>query len=106
MPKLSKSDQSAKVSANEARRRKEFALARLREMEVAQKAGLLLPASDVRDKWVAILTAIKTAVLRMPDKLAPQMAAAADVREAHTILAAECEAILRELSDDIAYHAG
>jgi hypothetical protein len=106
MPKLSKSDQAAKVSATEARRRKEFALARLRELELAQKAGLLLPASDVRDRWVNILTAIKTAVLRMPDKLAPQMAAAADVREAHTILAAECETILRELSDDIAYHAG
>lgn len=106
MPKLSKADQAAKISATEARRRKEVALARLREMEVAQKAGLLLSASDVRDRWVTILAAVKTAVLRMPDKLAPQMAAAADVREAHTILAGECEAILRELSDDIAYHAG
>jgi hypothetical protein len=106
MPKLSKADQAAKVSATEARRRKELALARLRELELAQKAGMLLPASEVRDRWVTILTAIKTAVLRLPDKLAPQTVAAADVREAHTILAAECEAILRELSDDIAYHAG
>ena len=103
MPKLSKADQAAKVSATEARRRKELALARLREMEVAQKAGLLLPASEVRDRWVTILAAVKTAVLRLPDKLAPQMAAAADVREAHAILVAECEAILRDRSDDIAY---
>ncbi len=106
MPKLSKADQAAKISETEARRRKEVALAELRELELRQRKGELLAASDVRDKWVTILTAVKTAVLRMPDKLAPQMAAAADVREAHAILVAECEALLRGLSDDIAYHAG
>jgi hypothetical protein len=106
MPHLSKSDQQAKVSATEARRRREVALAEMRELELAQKRGSLLPAASVRDKWVTILTAVKTAVLRLPDKLAPQMAAAADAREAHAILVTECGAILKELSDDITYLAG
>ena len=39
MPKLTKADKQAKISANEARRRKEVALARLREMEADEKAG-------------------------------------------------------------------
>jgi hypothetical protein len=37
----------------------------------------------------------------MPDKLAPQMAATADAREARTILLTECEAILKELHDEL-----
>ena len=41
MPHLSRSDKRAKVSLNEARRRKEIALARIREMEADEKAGKL-----------------------------------------------------------------
>ncbi len=51
MPKLGKSDQLAKVSANEARRRKELALAEIREVERNQKRGTLVPAADVRRVW-------------------------------------------------------
>ena len=105
MPRLSKADQRAKISQNEARRRKEVALARLREMEADQKAGKLIAADQVRDAWVKILAAIKTGVLRMPDKLAPQMAAVSDAREARAVLLAECESVLKVLHDDIDYTA-
>lgn len=105
MPNFSKADKAAEISASEARRRKEVALARLREMEVAQRARLLLPAEEVRTAWVEVGGKIKDAVLRIPDKLAPAVAAAADVREVRAILLAECESILRTLHDDI-LHAG
>lgn len=105
MSKLSKADQHAKISATEARRRKEVALARLREMEADEKAGKLIPANQVKDAWVKILSAVKTGVLRMPDKLAPQVAAVSDAREARAILLAECEAVLKSLYDEIEYTA-
>lgn len=104
MPNLSKADKQAKVSANEARRRKEVALARLREMEVAEKAGQLLSAQKVKDAWVKILAAVKTAVLRMPDKLAPQLAAVTDAREARAMLQNECEAVLKDAYAEIEQH--
>ena len=105
MPKLSKADQRRKISVTEAHRRKEIALARLREMEVNEKAGKLIRADAVRDAWVKILAAVKAGVLRLPDKLAPQMAAVSDTREAQKILKGECEAILKGLHDEIAYTA-
>ncbi len=105
MPKLSRAYQARKVSANEARRRKEVALARLREMEADEKAGKLIATDRVKDAWVKILSAVKTAVLRMPDKLAPQMATISDACEARAALLAECEAVLKGLHDEIEYTA-
>jgi hypothetical protein len=101
MPKLSKADRKAKVSANEARRRKEVALARLREMEADEKAGKLIPAASVTDAWVKILGAVKAGVLRLPDKLAPQLAATADALEVRAILSSECEIILKDLHAEL-----
>ena len=89
MPRLSKADQRAKISATEARRRKEVAPARLREMEADEKAGRLIRADVVKDTWVKILAAVKAGVLRLPDKLAPQVAAAMDAQEARAILLSE-----------------
>jgi CRISPR/Cas system-associated endonuclease Cas3-HD len=104
MPRLSKADKKAEVSATEARRRKEVALAQLREMEVAEKAGKLYQAAAVKSAVVAMNAAIREAVLRIPDKLAPTVAATSDPREARKLLMAECKAILRNLSDEIRTH--
>ncbi len=101
MPHLSKADREAKISATEARRRKEVALARLRELELAERAKLLLPSNEVRSVWVVVAGKLRDAVLGIPDKLAPAVAAAADAREVRNILMQECEAILRTLHDDL-----
>lgn len=74
MPKLSKADQEAKISTNEARRRKEVALAHLREMEAAQRAGMLLVASEVRKTWAEGFSALKDRILILPDRLAARLA--------------------------------
>jgi phage terminase Nu1 subunit (DNA packaging protein) len=101
MPKLSKADKAAKVSANEARRRKEVALATIREMEAAEKGRLLIRADQVDVAWTDIRTKIKSAVLRIPVNCAAKVAAVTDPREVRAVLQSECESILRELSNDI-----
>jgi hypothetical protein len=101
MPKISKTDQSAKVSANEARRRKELALAEIREMERDQKRGTLLPAAEVRKVWAERLAALKDRVLMLPDRLAARLANRneGDVR---VILRDELEECLRGIHADAA----
>ena len=86
MPKLSKADKGAVISANEARRRKEVALAELREMEVAHRAGKLYDAAAVKSAVVTMNAAIREAVMRIPDKLAPQVAAVSTPREVRAFL--------------------
>jgi hypothetical protein len=80
VPNLSKADRAAQVSANEARRRKEVALARLREMEVAEKARMLLPADEVRTAWVQVGGKIKDAVLRIRPPWPPPRTCARSAR--------------------------
>lgn len=101
MPKLSKADQAAKVSANEARRRKELALCEIREMERDRLRDSLIPADQVEQAWDAIRTTIRAAILRLPDKCAPRYAEAKDARTARALLQEECEQILREISDGV-----
>jgi hypothetical protein len=90
-----------RVSESEARRRKEVALATIRELEAAERAGSVIPVDQVEAAWSDVRVRIKTAVLRLPEKCAPKLVGLADAREARLILHAECEAILRNLSDDI-----
>ena len=101
MPKLSRADQVAEESANAARLRKERALADIREMERDEKQGLLIPAEKVSAAWAKILAEVRSAVLRVPDNCATAVAATDDARKARNILASECEAILRNLSNDV-----
>ena len=101
MPKLSKADKAAEDSASRCRLRKERALARIREMEADEKAGRLVPTKQVEAAWADVRAKIKGAVLRLPDKCAPQLAELSDPREVRAVLVAECEAILQNLADEI-----
>jgi len=99
MPKLSRADQAARISQNEARRRKEVALARLREIEVAEREGRLLAADAVEDRWLKVAAAVNAALERIPARCAQGVQAARDIRDAERILAAEIRTIRTELSD-------
>ena len=101
MPRLSKAEQRVSVSANAVRLRKETALAEVRELEAAERAGRVIPADRVIQTWAAILGAVKAAVLGIPDRCALAVSSAKDPRAARAVLATECEAILRNLSDDV-----
>ncbi|MEZ5398609.1 MAG: hypothetical protein R2729_03005 [Bryobacteraceae bacterium] len=98
----SKADRAAKLSATEIRRQKEETLLAIRKLELAQKAGDLIPKGDVRERWGRIVVAIKAGVLRLPDRCAPELAAATTAAEAREILRRECESLLKGLAEDVA----
>jgi archaeosine-15-forming tRNA-guanine transglycosylase len=99
MPHLSKTDKKAKVSATEADRRKTVALAELRELELAQKRGALLPAAEVRKVWAERLAALKDRVLMLPDRLAARLANRPEP-EVRVVLRDEIEECLRGIHAD------
>jgi hypothetical protein len=84
-----------------AQRRKEIATANLKELELAQKNKELLPMQEVQSAWVTVAAAVKAAVRRIPDKLAPAVANAGDATKVRSIMTIECETILRKLSADL-----
>lgn len=106
MPKRSKADQAAKISADEARRRKEVALAGLREFELAERQGQLLRLADVEQTWAATAAMLRDAVLRIPDMAAPQLVGVRDATEARAILAEACDQVLRAVSARLAAASG
>ncbi len=59
----------------DALRRKETAQARLRELEVAQREGELIPAAEVQEAWLRIGTLWRTRMLAIPSKMAARLAA-------------------------------
>jgi len=99
MPKLSKTDKQAKISATEAERRRKVAMAQIREMERDQKRGALLPAAEVRKVWAERLGALKDRVLMLPDRLAARLANRPET-EVRGVLRDELEECLRGI------HAG
>jgi len=100
MPKLSKFDQEAKISANEARRRKEVALAEMRELELRRRKDELIETAAVRAVWCEHHARIRDRFLAIPDRLAESLAnqPAGAVREK---LLAEIEDALRNVSDSV-----
>ena len=97
MPKLSKADKTAKVSATEARRRKEVALAGMRELELSRMQQNLLDADQVQAFWTEQCARFSQALLSVPDRVADALvrkdAAAIRVR-----LREEIEEVLRGLA--------
>jgi len=81
--------------------RKNFALARRREIELDVLEGKLVRADEVAAAWVKILSIIKTGVLRLPDSSAPQVAASTDLHEVRAILERECENVLKGIHDEL-----
>lgn len=81
--------------------RKNFALARRRELELAQLEGILVPAAEVKAAWVLVLATVKTGVLRIPDRASQQAAASSDIREVRAVLERECEAVLKGIHDEL-----
>jgi hypothetical protein len=70
----------------------------LLEMEVGEKRGLLLLASDVRAVVVAAATTLRGRLEALPDQLGPQLAAVADETQVRNLIAAEVELLLTELA--------
>jgi len=81
------------------RGRREHYAAELARLEVLQRRGELLPAAEVRAEAFALARAVRDALLGLPDRLAPMLAATQDAAQCHRLLAEEIRVALRGLAD-------
>jgi hypothetical protein len=84
-----------------AQRRKEIALADLREIEVKQKRGELIPAAEVEVEWATVCTTIRDGMLSLPSKLSDRLAPITNPQEIGAILRSEIRAELTRISKDL-----
>ena len=87
----------------EARRRKEAALAGLRELELAKARGELLPAEDVRRADEAIYAALRDRLRSIPMSLAPLLVEAAHKpnpeQGVYTLMLSSIDEALTDIAD-------
>ena len=86
------------TSYEEARRRRETAEANLAEMKQAEMQGTLIRADAVRAAWAAKITSARDALLQIPSRVAPVLAACTDLVEVTALLEAELRQALADLS--------
>ena len=83
-------------------RRKESALANLRELEFAMKAGELVSVKDAEAAWFGVMRAIRDRLLGLPAQLALTIAGmttpASDPAQIQTLLDQKLRAALAELA--------
>jgi len=86
------------TSYEEARRRRETAEANLAEMKQAEMEGKLILADAVRSAWAAKITGARDALLQIPSRIAPVLAAETDLVRVTALLEDELRQALAELS--------
>jgi len=91
----------ARVSYEDARRRRELAEAEIAEMKQAEMAGTLIRADAVRSAWAAKITGARDALLQIPSRLAPVLAAEGDLVKVTALLEDELRQALAELSTPV-----
>ena len=96
-------DQALKAQAGApdyAAERARFIRARadLAEMEAEEKRGYLLAADQVETAWIAVLALVRTRLLALPDRLAPQAFEQSTVGDTRNLI----RAAIREVLDDLA----
>jgi hypothetical protein len=77
--------------------------AKLRRLEFETRQGKLIEAAIVKERWAAILVVLKERVLAVPDKLAPELTALSDERQARDALKREMHALLKTIHSEIQY---
>ena len=79
------------------RARKEYYLARLRALEYEERKASLVDARQVEDRMFRVSRQIRDALLNIPDRLAPLLAAENDASRCHALIRDELERILGDL---------
>jgi phage terminase Nu1 subunit (DNA packaging protein) len=96
-------DQAAKAQAGApeyAAERARFIRARadLAEMEAEEKRRALIVAEQIEAAWIAVLALLRTRLLALPDRLAPQAFEQSTVGDTRNLI----RAAIREVLDDLA----
>ena len=74
------------------------ARADLAEMEAEEKRRSLIAAEQIEAAWIAVLALLRTRLLAMPDRLAPQVFEQSTVGDTRNLI----RAAIREVLDDLA----
>jgi hypothetical protein len=85
----------------EAQRRKESALANLRELEIREKIGELVDVGEMERAWATAGQTLRDGFLALPEQIAPQLAALTDKIEVRDLLRGEIRKILGNLPTQI-----
>ena len=75
------------------------ARADLAEMEAAQKRGSVIDAGDVEAAWIAVLALLRTRLLSLPDRLAPQVFEQTTVPDTRSLIRAAIREVLEDLAE-------
>lgn len=81
-----------------ARTRREIAEANLSEMRERELAGQLIRVDAIRAAWARRISATRDALLQLPHRLAPVLAAESDMERVSHLLDAELRQCLHDLS--------
>lgn len=84
----------------EARTRREIAEANLAEMREAELEGKLIRVDVIRASWAKRVASTRDALLQIPSRVAPTVAAQSDIDQVARILEDELRQALAELSRD------
>lgn len=68
-------------------------------IDIRRIRGELIPKDECRHEWGRMISAARAAILMLPAKVAPRVAAIGDVLECQAILEREVRALLNELKD-------
>jgi hypothetical protein len=77
--------------------------AKLRKLEHDVRAGKLIEADVVKQRWAAIYRQIVDAILAWPNRLAPEVAALTDERQVREVLMREARALINDLRAEVQY---
>jgi hypothetical protein len=84
----------------EAKTRHERLKADLAALDLAEKEGKLIEAAEVERERRRVALEVEAQLMRLPDRLAPVIAAEADVFKVHAIMTAAFRETLRRLSSE------
>lgn len=90
------------TSYEEARRRRETAEANIAEIKQAEMEGQVIRADAVRAAWAAKITGARDALLQIPSRIAPVLAAETDLVRVTALLEDELRRALSDLSAEAA----
>lgn len=89
-------------SEADARKAKLEAEAKLKELEVAEREGALVPKATAIAAWRRVASSVRTALVALPGKLAPQMTDLATPAAAQAVLEREVRGVLERLAGEYA----
>jgi hypothetical protein len=77
--------------------------AKLRKLEHDVRAGKLIEADLVKQRWAAIYRELVDAILAWPNRLAPELAALTEERQVREVLMREARALINDLRSEVQY---